>query len=102
MRVIDQEADVKVNHLCIKADGLWIVGFTIKSPRSGFYRFSMSHNSSIGLFSYSDTGYIEPPNSFTYAVNVTPEPNKTILVNIKVWWREQLIDEVNHYIRAED
>ncbi|MEM1783836.1 MAG: hypothetical protein QW800_05240 [Candidatus Bathyarchaeia archaeon] len=102
IRVMHQETNVKVNHFRIKAGDLWIVGFTLKSPTGGFYRYSMTHNSSIGLVSYSDTGYIEPPNSFTYALNIKPEPNETILVNIKVWWDEQLIDEVNHYIRADD
>lgn len=104
MRVMrqEQEVAVKVNHFCIKATGLWIVGFTIKSPIGGFYRYSMSHNSSIGVISYSNDGYIEPLNSFTYAVNIKPEFSETILVNIKIWWYEQLIDEVNHHIRAED
>jgi len=102
IRVMHQETNVKVNHFRIKVADLWIVGFTLKSHTGGFYRYSMTHNSSIGLVSYSDTGYIEPPNSFTYALNIKPEPNETILVNIKVWWGEQLIDEVNHYIRADD
>jgi len=102
MRIVHQGAGVKVAHLRIKVADLWIVGFTLKSHTGGFYRYSMTHNSSIGLVSYSDTGYIEPPNSFTYALNIKPEPNETILVNIKVWWGEQLIDEVNHYIRADD
>lgn len=102
MRIMHQEANVKVEHFRNKIADLWIVGFTLKSPVSGFYRYSMSHNFSIGLINYSDVGYIEPPNSFTYAVNIRPEPNVTIIVNIKVWWGEQLIDEVNHYIRADD
>ncbi|MEM2614716.1 MAG: hypothetical protein QXO15_10940 [Nitrososphaerota archaeon] len=102
MRIMHQGANVKVNHFRIKVADLWIVGFTLRSPISGFYRYSMIHNSSIGVVSYSDTGYIEPPNSFTYAVNIRLEKNETIIVNIKVWWGEQLIDEVNHYIRADD
>lgn len=104
MRVVrqEQEATVKVNHFRIKAAGLWIVGFTIKSSIGGFYRYSIFHNSSMGVINSSHTGYIEPPNSFAYAVNIEPEPNVTIVVNIKVWWGERLIDEVNHYIRAED
>ncbi|MEM0050652.1 MAG: hypothetical protein QW424_03350 [Candidatus Bathyarchaeia archaeon] len=102
MRIMHQETDVKVDHFRIKVADLWIVGFTLKSPISGFYRYSMIHNSSIGVVSYSDTGYIEPPNSFTYALNIKPEKNETIIVNIKIWWGEQLIDEVKHYIRADE
>ena len=101
-RITHQEADVKVNHFRIKVADLWIVGFTLKSSKSGFYRYSMSHNSSIGVVSYSDTGYVGPPNSFTYAVNIRPEPNETISVEIKVWWGERLIDEVRHYVRADE
>lgn len=102
MRIISREMGVKVEHFCVKVVDFWAVGFTIKSPEAGVYRYSMSYNSSIGTISYSDEGYIEPPNSFTYAVDVSPEPNRVIVVNIRVWWGEQLIDEVNHYIRADD
>jgi len=103
LRIVSHDMGVKVENFCVKVADFWAVGFTVKSLEAGVYRYFMSYNSSIGTISYSDEGYIEPPNSFTYAVNISPEPNSTIIVvNIRVWWGEQLVDEVNHYIRADD
>lgn len=97
-----QYAKTSVKHFCVKVSGFWAVGFTLESSEDGFYSYAVYCNYSKVPLSYSDEGYIKAGSSFTYTVNVIPEPNAIIVVNIKVWWNGQLIDEVNHHIRAED
>ena len=102
MNMLSFDSNVRVKHSCMKIDNSKAaVVFVLSSPREGKYYYAVYCNYTDHPLSYSSDGNMWAGGSFTYTLYVRLEPNKTLAVNIKIWWEGKLIDEVTHYIRSE-
>lgn len=100
--MLSSESNVKVKHSSIKINNSTVaIKFVLSSPKEGKYYYTVSCNYTDHPLSYSNDGNMWAGGSFTYTLYVKIEPNKTLAVNIKIWWEDKLIDEVTHSVRAE-
>jgi len=101
MNILSSVSNVKVKHSSIKIDNSTAaIIFVLSSPKEGKYYYTIYCNCTDQPFSYSSDGGMRAGGSFTYTLYVKLKPDKTLAINIKIWWEGNLIDGMTHYVRA--